>query len=493
MYVDGDLALSHDAYWSCVTRISQDVAMFPVDVVRYVGDARQPVAPAPQIIAAPSVFAQPLDWRLQVVMSWLTTGTAYGLVTEVDRETLLPSRIELQRGGDVVPVQNGDDVRFMVNGVEHKMWPAGRLWVEPGITMPGRLLGLSPLAYHAATVGRGLAAAKFGSDFFTDGAHPTGLLLAKDNPGDEGAKQLKQKFMGILRGNREPVVLPAGIEYKQIQTDPTDSQFLDTMRYSVEQICRVFGEDPADYGSSAGGTAMTYANRIDADLARMKRRQFWVTKIQDVLTRLVPEGMAVRLSTDASLMMTPKEKHEVFKLRLDAKTMTVNEVRELSDDPKFGPEYDEPGIPQALAPDPLRSLAAVLAERATPLPVQPVERSTDTHIHLPESLAVEMRQDDELRAAVRALGERAVTVDDLAAVVGALQGLTIPAPVVNVAAPVVNVEPPAVVVDVQAPVVNIAPQPVQLTLLKPEDDTQHTKTVKLKVGDRTVTGTITES
>lgn len=357
LYIDEDMALRHDAYWACVTRIAQDVSMFPVDTVRYVGTARQPVPTPPQVIVAPSVYHPALDWRLQVVISWLTNGTAYGLVTDVDRATMLPSRIELQNPADVLPIQQGNDIRFMVAGEEHKMWPAGKLWVEPGITLPGRLLGLSPVAYHASTIGRGLAAGKFGSDFFTDGAHPTGILMAKDNPGDEGAKQLKAKFLGVLRGNREPVVLPAGIEYKQIQTSPNDSQFLDTMRYTVEQICRVFGEDPADYGSSAGGTAMTYANRIDSDLARMKRRQFWVTKLQDVLTRLVPEGMSVRLNTDASLMMTPKERHEVFKLRLESKTITVNEVRELSDDPKFdGPEYDAPGIP---APQSMTGVEAV--------------------------------------------------------------------------------------------------------------------------------------
>ena len=105
---------------------------------------------------------------------------------------------------------------------------------------------------------------------------------------------------------------------------------------------------------------------------------------------------------------------------------------------------------------------------------------------------MEVRSDDELRDAVRVLAERAITAEDLAVLASSL-----PAPQVTVAAPNVTVEAavipaPNVTVEVAAPVVNMASQPVQLTLLKP-DDGEQTKTVKLKIGDKTVTGTITES
>jgi hypothetical protein len=89
---------------------------------------------------------------------------------------------------------------------------------------------------------------------------------------------------------------------------------------------------------------VTYANRSDADLARYKRRQFWVTKMQRALTALIPRPQQAKLNTSVSLMMTTKERHEVYKLRLDSKTITINEIRRLEDEPPFeGDEYDEPG------------------------------------------------------------------------------------------------------------------------------------------------------
>lgn len=353
--VDDDEALRHDAYWACVTRISADVAMLPVDVVTG-GRGRTADIPVPEVIAAPSALTEPMDWRQQVVGAWLTNGRAWGLVTQVDERSMRPSRIELRDESCVRVTTTDGKVRFYVDNVEHDLWPVGDLWWSPGHTLPSHPLGLSVVQYHAATIGRGLAAGKFGSDFFTDSGIPAAIITAEDDPGEEAAQTIKAKILQLVQGNREPLILPGGFKYEQIQVNPEDSQFIDTMRYTVEQICRIFGEDPADYGSSAGGSSVTYANRIDADIARMRRRQWWVTKLQNTLTALAPPGLSVRLNTDAVLMMTPMERHELFASRLKSRTMTVNEVRVLGDETPFGPEFDAPGVPPIpLASPPARA------------------------------------------------------------------------------------------------------------------------------------------
>ena len=86
-------------------------------------------------------------------------------------------------------------------------------------------------------------------------------------------------------------------------------------------------------------------SRPAEDHVSIRRRQFWVTKLQGALTDLIPRPQVVRLNTSSALMMTAKERHELHQLRLNSRTTTVNEVRTIEDEPKFGPEYDEPGIP----------------------------------------------------------------------------------------------------------------------------------------------------
>jgi HK97 family phage portal protein len=347
-FVTEESAMRHDAVWSCRTRIAQDVSMMPVDVVRYDSSKkRSEVNPVPQIIAAPSAWTAAIDWRYQIVDSWLANGNAYGWVTETTGDGRYPTRIELLEASTVIP-KPGQMGTFTVAGRgESTIWPLGNLWHVPAFTVAGQLLGLSPIQYHRVTISLGLGAEQFGKSFFDADGHPLGIIAPGSDPGPEGAQSLKDKFMAAVNGSsREPIVLPKDTTWTPLQVDPTDSQFIETQRYTVEQICRIFGEDPADHGASAGGDSITYANRSDADLARLKRRQFWVTKLQLALSDLVPSPNVVKLNTSSSLMMTSTERHTLHKLRLNSKTRTINEVRVIEDEAEFdGDEFNEPGIP----------------------------------------------------------------------------------------------------------------------------------------------------
>jgi HK97 family phage portal protein len=344
-FVDADSSMRHDAVWSCRTRIAQDISMMPVDVVRYVNDTRQSVTPLPQIIAAPSSVASALDWRYQVVDSWLADGNAWGIVTSTTAGGAYPTRIELVSPCKVRVDASTGTMTYFVNEQQEFLWPVGRLWHVPAYTVAGSPLGLSPIAYHRATIGAGLAAQGYGAGFFESGGHPTAIVKSDTELSADEAMAVKEA-VSRATSTHEAAVFGSGLSYEAIQTDPKDSQFIETMRYSVEQICRIFGEDPADHGASAGGTAVTYANRTDADLARYKRRQFWVTKLQTSLSDLIPRPQVVKLNTSSALMMTDRERHELNKLRLDSKTRTVNEIRKLEDEPPFaGDEFDRPGVP----------------------------------------------------------------------------------------------------------------------------------------------------
>lgn len=345
-FVTEESALRHDAVWSCRTRIAQDVSMMPIDTITYLDNGTKREVEAPQIIAEPSTITAAIDWRYQVVDSWLANGNAWGLVTETIMNDRYPSRIELLNPTTVRPKHGSKDT-FIVTGLgEERIWPLGRLWHVPAYTVAGHLLGLSPIEFHRVTISNGLTAEQFGKSFFDGGGHPVGIIAAGSNPGEDGAASLKAKFLDAVNGiTREPIVLPKDTTYTPLQVKPDDSQFLETQRYTVEQVCRIFGEDPADHGASSGSSSITYANRSDAELARYKRRQFWVTKMQLALSALIAPPTVARLNTSSMLMMTARERHELHLLRLKSETIAVNEIRVVEDEPKFDdPKYDQPGL-----------------------------------------------------------------------------------------------------------------------------------------------------
>ena len=351
--VTNDSAMRHDAVWSCRTRIAEDVSMMPVDVIRYEGNRRRDVSPVPQIVAAPSVMlADPMDWRYQIVMAWTGCGNAWGIVTQTTPDGRYPTRIELRDQDQSLRfVQTGDNIKIYVDNQEEDLWPIGRLWHSPAYTVPGRLLGLSPIQYHATVIGKGMSAGLHGFQYFTDGAHPTSVWRLKGATPTQ-ATDFKARLMALARGNREPMTVDSdAVEMVQLQSNPTDSQFLDTEKYSVEQVCRVYNCDPADHGSSGGGSSLSYANRTDSDLVRLKRRQYWITKMQNVMTAFLPRPQVVKLNTSAFLMMTDLERNELHQMRLNSKTRTVNEVRQIEDEEPFAdPIYDEPGVPGGMTP-----------------------------------------------------------------------------------------------------------------------------------------------
>ena len=61
--------------------------------------------------------------------------------------------------------------------------------------------------------------------------------------------------------NREPAVMGAGLRYERIQVSPEEAQFLDTQRFTVEQIARIYGVFPEMIGGATSGSNVTYANR----------------------------------------------------------------------------------------------------------------------------------------------------------------------------------------------------------------------------------------
>ena len=429
--VNDDSAMRHDAVWACTTRIAQDVSMMPADVVRYVNGTRVPVDPSPQVISAPSVQVRALDWRYQVIMSLLRSGNAWGVVTSTNGNGVYPTRIELLQPSQVTMTAG----RIMVNGEERFRFPEGDIWHMAAYTMPGSWVGLSPIEYHRQTIGLGMAAGRFGESFFNDGGHPNAIVGIEGEPTVEQAQSLKDKLMSITRGNRELIVLPKSTTYTPLSVNPEDSQFIDSQRYTVEQICRIYGEDPADYGASGGGKgSLTYANRSDADLARFKRRQFWVTKLQDALTDLLPRPQVVKLNTSAVLMMTDKERHEIHALRLKSFTTTVNEVRKLEDDTPFGVEYDEPGLPSVAQP-------GTSVQIDTPVPARSSEdRQQSFAFNFPEQ---------RFNVDIPEQAPPVVHVD------GAV--VNVPAPEVRFDVPAITVNPTPVTVE---NVVNVDPTPV---------------------------------
>jgi HK97 family phage portal protein len=215
---------------------------------------------------------------------------------------------------------------------------------------PGAVLGLSPIEYHATTLGLSISATRFGAAYFTDNATPTGMLMNEDEEiGGNRAAEVKRKFLNALRGKREPVVLGKGWKYQQLGIAPEESQFLETNQFTAAQCARIYGPGIAEVLGYESGGSLTYATVEGRSLHLLVYAlSKWITRAERVLTSLTPRGQYVKLNRKALLSTTNIERFRAYTMALQGRWTTPNEVRDNEDLPPV--EWGDEPITGGAAP-----------------------------------------------------------------------------------------------------------------------------------------------
>lgn len=116
----------------------------------------------------------------------------------------------------------------------------------PGLGFDG-ISGRSPIRQFAETMGLNIAVKRYGNKFFTNGARPSGVL---EHPGtlseqaqNRMIKKFEQNYSGVENSGRT-LLLEEGMKYHQIGVPPEEAQFLESRKYGVNEIARIFGVPP---------------------------------------------------------------------------------------------------------------------------------------------------------------------------------------------------------------------------------------------------------
>jgi HK97 family phage portal protein len=273
------------------------------------------------------------DWLYQLILSWLMRGNVYGDI--LAKSPLgFPTQILWFYPDDVTvqPAGKGDTgYQWVVNG---RPVTNERDFAHYRVnSIPGQLLGLSPIAQHAAQIGTTIAASRFGLQWFTDGAHPSGMLTNEiADLNTTSIRKAKNAFLQAMRGTREPIVLGRGWKWQALQVSPEESQFLNTIGMSEAQAARIFGPGYAEiFGYETGGQS-TYAN-IEGRSALLLVYSLgkWINRANRVLSRMMPKSQFARLDPDALLRTTTLDRYKAHDLALKGRWKVVNEVRKDED------------------------------------------------------------------------------------------------------------------------------------------------------------------
>lgn len=317
-------SLQKVAVWACVNLTATIAEVMPLGLI--VGDDKP--RPLPDWMADLGGEGYGLgDWLYQYVYSLMLRGNGYGLVAERDRLLALPRQIVLQHPDEVGLYKNSDGLlEWRVLGQE--LTDPSVMWHRRVHPVPGRILGLSPIALHALTIATGVAAMRFGAQWFEEGAHPSGILTTESSLNQKQAVTAKERFMAAIHGRREPVVLGGGWQFKPIQIAPNESQFLETNNYTAAESCRIFGPGFAElFGYETGGS-LTYSNIEQRSLDFLTYcADPWLVRIEAALSSLLPRGQVVKFDRKALVRTDLLTRYRAHAIALRNRWTVVNEVR----------------------------------------------------------------------------------------------------------------------------------------------------------------------
>ncbi|WP_371612883.1 phage portal protein [Streptomyces clavifer] len=301
--------------------LSDSVASMPLKSYIGEGTSRRPMV-SPPVFTRPAAVGTRYDWLHRCMTSLTLRGNAYGLVVAHDAagwptqvEWLHPDDVHLEDNLAATPV-------WFYKG--RRMEP-GQMFHIPAYTLPGQILGLSPIAYFATTTDTGLLAAQFGHDWFANGSTPSAVLETDREVTKEQAGILKSRFKEAAQG-RDVVALGLGTKYRPISVPANESQFLETIKASANQIAAIYGVPPEKVGGETG-SSLTYATveQNSIDLLTWTLRP-WLARLEEALSLLRPPAEDVRFNADAMLRTDTLTRYQTHRI---ARAIGLNNIDEL--------------------------------------------------------------------------------------------------------------------------------------------------------------------
>ena len=113
----------------------------------------------------------------------------------------------------------------------------------PGLGFDG-LVGYSPIAMAKNAIGLSIATEEYGAKFFANGATPGGIL---EFPGTvKNPESIRESWnKGFSGSNAHKVaILEEGMKYTPISISPEQAQFLETRKFQIDEIARIFRVPP---------------------------------------------------------------------------------------------------------------------------------------------------------------------------------------------------------------------------------------------------------
>jgi HK97 family phage portal protein len=200
------------------------------------------------------------------------------------------------------------------------------------------ITGLSPISYQRETIGLTLAAQKHGAKTFSNGAKPGGVLTHPHKLTEDASRRLRESWELTYGGDNagKTAILEEGMTFTVLSMTNSDAQFLETRRFQVEDVARIFGiplfmiqstEKTTSWGSGIEQMSMGY---VRYTLLPWVRR--WEQAIRrDLVAETGEPDIEMRFNIEGLQRSDIRSRFQSYQVGINMGVYSPNEVRELED------------------------------------------------------------------------------------------------------------------------------------------------------------------
>ena len=249
-------AMQMTAVYSCVRILSEAVAGLPLHLYKYTGSGGKAMAldhPLYHLLHdEPNPEMSSFVFRETLMTHLLLWGNAYAQIIRNGKNEivalypLMPNKMSVDRdenGRLYYTYYRGSDEAIKDKEFAVTLQPSDVLHI-PGLGFDG-LVGYSPIAMAKNAIGMAIACEEYGAKFFANGAAPGGVL---EHPGTiKDPQRVRESWQSTFGGSgnaNKIAVLEEGMKYTPIGISPEQAQFLETRKFQINEIARIFRVPP---------------------------------------------------------------------------------------------------------------------------------------------------------------------------------------------------------------------------------------------------------
>ena len=337
-------AMSMTAVYGCVRVLAESIASLPLHVYKRGENGNREKAENLPLYAllhdTPNEEMSSFTLRETLMTHLLLYGNAYCQILRNGRGEviaiypLLPNRMTVerdengqlfyryQRYSEEPPTMDGNQVILSPEDVLH----------IPGMSFDG-LVGLSPIAACRNAVGAGLSADEYSSRYYANGAAPMGVL---EHPGViKDPEKLRDSWNAAYGGTKNAgrvAILEEGLKFTPISISPADSQLLETRKFTVEEICRIF-RVPPHLVQDLTKTSYNSAEQMSQEFVYYTLLP-WCVRIEQAMMRSLLSAedrkhIEIRFNLDGLLRGSYESRMRGYQTAVNTGIFSVNDCRKL--------------------------------------------------------------------------------------------------------------------------------------------------------------------